>query len=194
MGGGVLFQPVYPKIVGNIHRFFEQLSEDEIEKIIYGKELGQDYRNGKYDKQEFWQKAKEIIGKTFDTELFAKKWHDSYVLNKEVLEIIKSLKKTYKIGVISGNIKERVDYLNNKYDILNYFDLQVFSFNVGKNKPNTEIYERFLKNARVKGDKCVFVDDEVKYLEAASRHGMRTILFQNVEQLRTELKRMNLIF
>ncbi|MBR9679311.1 MAG: HAD family phosphatase [Nanoarchaeota archaeon] len=187
--GGVLFTINYLELAETIHHSFKQLSRKEIETILYGKELGYDYRNGKYNKKEFWQKTKQVIGKKFNTELLAQKWHESYKLNEQVLKIIKQLKQNYKIGVISGNIKERVQYLDKKYDVLKYFDSQVFSYEVGTNKPNPEIYEQFLKKTNEKGENCVFIDDEIKFIQSAQKYGIKTIHFKNAENLKKELKK-----
>ena len=59
-------------------------------------------------------------------------WFGSYVPNYGMEELINELGKNYRLVIFSGNIRERVDFLDNRYNFLEKFDDYVFSFDYQK--------------------------------------------------------------
>ena len=55
-------------------------------------------------------------------------------------------------------------------------------------KPEREIYELFLKKFGVLPEECVFIDDRAENIEGASRVGMHGIVFENMEQVKRDMK------
>lgn len=73
-------------------------------------------------------------------------WHSSYEPVKGMKELIANLRKNYTVIVFSGSIKERVEYLNNKYSLYNDFDDFVLSYDVGYSKRDVGFYKFLLKD------------------------------------------------
>lgn len=184
--GGVFFSINYQSEYKRLIKEFPNISPKKISSIISGK-LGNQYRLGKITKREFWKKAKKIAGFNFDTKKFAEMWHSGYKLNNQIKKQIIDLRKDYKIGAISGNTRERVSFLDKKYDFKKYFDDIVLSYNLGINKPNIKIYKEILKRLKIKGNECVYIDDTKKRLIPARKLGMYTIHFKNFPQFKKEL-------
>lgn len=108
-------------------------------------------------------------------------------IDTRVLGYIKELKKNYKTGLLTnagkGSLERR--FSNDELDI--YFDDVVASGNVGMVKPYTEIYELAATRLGVEPEECIFIDDRELYCEGAELTGMKTILYQDYNQLKTEL-------
>ncbi len=103
----------------------------------------------------------------------------SHLIPKEHIEIIKNLKKEYKVGILSNNVKEWVDRVLKNYQIENLFDVVIVSSKIGVRKPNAFIYYEALKRLSVKPEEAVFIADEVaEDLVAAGGLGMKTIWLQ----------------
>jgi len=110
--------------------------------------------------------------------------------NGQLLDFIKTeLKPKYKIAIISNALG---DYA---YEILSLqqielFDEIVLSHRAGVAKPHPDIYEMALSALKVKPEEAVFVDDQSSFCQAASNLGMKTILYKNFPQMKTELEKL----
>jgi len=113
-------------------------------------------------------------------------------LNQELVKMIKDLKKkNYKIGLISNNYiglrQELIDY-----KIIDLFDTIIVSSEVGYQKPQPEIFEILFKELGVKSDEVIFIDDSKPSLAGAENIGYLPILFKDNEQLKEELKELDI--
>ena len=108
------------------------------------------------------------------------------VLDRELLEFVRSLKSRRRTGLISNAWADTRDYiLHNRFD--DAFDLLVISAEVGLLKPDPRIYELALRRAGVAPAAALLVDDMPANVEGAVKAGMSAILFKDTDQLRREL-------
>jgi putative hydrolase of the HAD superfamily len=122
-----------------------------------------------------------------------KLWYESYEPIQGAVEIINNLKeKGYDLFYLSDNVKERVEYLDSKYNFLSKFKDGVFSHEVGVRKPNPKIYKILLKKVPFNPSECVYIDDKSHLLEPAKELGLKVILFKNSKQLRNDLKKLGI--
>lgn len=75
------------------------------------------------------------------------------------------------------------------YDFLNEFDDAVISGHVGAVKPDPRIFEILFERVGRRPDELVFVDDQIKNIEAARALGMPAIHFRPGVDLKAELSR-----
>jgi len=95
---------------------------------------------------------------------------------KEHIEVVKKLKKKYKVGILSNHVQEWIKKVLKNYKIEKLFDSVTVSSKVGARKPNALIYFEALKKLSVKPEESVFIADEVaEDLVAASGLGIKTI-------------------
>jgi len=64
-----------------------------------------------------------------------------------------------------------------------YFDVVIFSCDVGMRKPNKKIYKMVLNKMRLKPSQTIFIDNQTWNILPAKFLGIKTILFKNNEQL-----------
>lgn len=103
---------------------------------------------------------------------------ESHLIPKEHIEIVKKLKKKYKVGILSNNVQGWINQVIRNYKIERLFDAIIISSKVGERKPNAKIYYEALKKLSVRPEESVFVADKVaEDLVAASGSGMKTIWF-----------------
>ena len=103
---------------------------------------------------------------------------ESHSIPKKHIEVVKKLKKEYKVGIISNNVQEWVRHVLKNYKIERLFNVVIISSKIRQRKPNAKIYYEALKKLSVKPEEAVLVADEVaEDLVAASGLGMRTIWF-----------------
>ncbi|MFX1280540.1 MAG: HAD-IA family hydrolase [Promethearchaeota archaeon] len=119
-------------------------------------------------------------------------WFGSYCLHYGIEAIIKELKKNYRLIVFSGNIKERVEYLNGKCNFLKLFDDAVFSYDYHVNKDNLEFYKELIKHINCDPSEAILIDDEKKNIQMARSLGFKGIHFYYTEKLLKDLKKFNI--
>lgn len=110
--------------------------------------------------------------------------------NYPLLDFIKrELKPKYKLAIISNAVGDFA-YEIMSADQLGMFDEIVISYKAGVAKPHPDIYDIALKSLQVKPQETIFVDDTESFCQAARALGMKTILYKDFLQTKTDLKKM----
>lgn len=110
-------------------------------------------------------------------------------INSELLDYARQLKSTYKLAILS-NAGAGVPQSLLPPGRLAMFDAVVVSAEVGRQKPEPEIFKLTAKRLGVTVNECVFVDDMAPYVRAARALGMRAILYRDINQLKLDLARI----
>jgi epoxide hydrolase-like predicted phosphatase len=109
--------------------------------------------------------------------------------DEELLALIRSLHRRYKIGVISNALPDARDMFKERLNG-ELFDLLVFSGEEGVKKPNPEIFRRALARLGAQPAEALFVDDMGENVAAARALGMHAIHFTPHTDLRRELEQI----
>ncbi|MFX1258054.1 MAG: HAD-IA family hydrolase [Promethearchaeota archaeon] len=122
-------------------------------------------------------------------------WFGSYLPNYLMEELVKKLKeqKNYRLVVFSGNIRERIDFLEKRYGFSKYFDDFVYSFDYKKNKDDRGFYEELIQHIKCEPNEAILVDDLLKVIKMAESLGFIGINYLYTKQLINEFKRYNII-
>ncbi|MFX0002429.1 MAG: HAD-IA family hydrolase [Candidatus Hodarchaeota archaeon] len=117
-------------------------------------------------------------------------WFGSYCIHYGIEDLIKKLKKEkYRLLIFSGNIRERIDYLEKKCGFLKYFDDAVLSFDYKMNKDDIEFYKELIKHLECEPSEAILIDDEKKNLQIARSLGFKGIHYYYTEKLIEDLKK-----
>ncbi|MBT3408431.1 HAD-IA family hydrolase [Candidatus Woesearchaeota archaeon] len=115
------------------------------------------------------------------------------VLVDGTLDIIKKLKKNYKLILLAADSEEFSNIKIKKYNLNKYFDEIFISYKFGITKNNPEIYQKVLNKIHVKHKNCIFIDDNDIYLKAAQKAGIKKVIkFINSTKLKKELAQFNI--
>jgi len=98
-------------------------------------------------------------------------------LNKNAIKFVKECKiKGHQLYVLSNWDKESFALLQKKYsDTFALFDGIIISGEHCCTKPNKTIYEKLLKQYKLKPKECIFIDDQLENLAVARKFGISTI-------------------
>ncbi len=185
--GGVYFTDGVKKAIQSISATYG-VSPEKVQDILKG-ELGTKYRIGAVTAQGFWDQAKAYWKIEADNDDLALLWFLGYTPIEETVRIITQLREaSYELLFLSDNVQERIEYLENKYHFLHHFKDGVFSHIAKTRKPDPAIYKLVLEKTSNLPEECVYIDDKEALLLPAQELGMKTICFQNPEQLRDDLK------
>ena len=111
--------------------------------------------------------------------------------NLPILKLANGLKKRYRVGVLSNVDLYFADTKINQ-DIYRQFNPVVLSCREKTRKPEKGIYEIYLKRANCQPQDLVFIDNNPINLPPAREMGIKTVLFQNFDQLKNELIKLGI--
>jgi HAD superfamily hydrolase (TIGR01509 family) len=126
-------------------------------------------------------------------ELWIKDFEKSIPINEATKQIILSLKKSYKLGIISNIVDEHAKVILNSEsyrELFKLFDFIIFSNEVKKTKDRKDIFLLASKKAGVSPEECVFTDDIPEFVEVSKSIGMKGIVFKTAEQFKKDLKKL----
>lgn len=121
----------------------------------------------------------EILGFKGDIEKIEKEYLDTIEINDGFLDFISSVSKYYKMAIISNDSSRWSKYLREKFDISKYFNVISISGDLKTQKPDERIFQLTIEQLGCKAEDCLYVDDREGNLEAASKVGMNTVLFNS---------------
>jgi len=106
------------------------------------------------------------------------------------VEIFRKLKESrkFKIYALTNWSAETFPIALQRYEFLNWFDGVVVSGTEKKRKPFPEFYQILLDRYEVKREDALFIDDNLRNVDAAKEVGIDTIRFTTPENLIGELQ------
>jgi 2-haloacid dehalogenase len=113
----------------------------------------------------------------------------------DTVEIFKQLKETgkYKIYALTTWSAETFPIALELYEFLHWFDGRVVSGEEKMRKPFPEFYQLILDRFQLTAQETLFIDDNVRNVEAAQNLGIKTIRFQSPSQLKNELIELGIL-
>jgi 2-haloacid dehalogenase len=114
--------------------------------------------------------------------------------NQPVVEILQKLKEHgYPLFGLSNWSIEKFSEVRKGYPFFDLFDDMVISGIEKCIKPGAEIFGILLQRANRPAGDCLFIDDHLPNIEAASRLGFQTIHFRSAEQLKADLAKRDIV-
>lgn len=185
--GGVLFAE--GKSVAVERLAVERGYEREIVSRVLSSETAMELRRGKISDEGFWAWAQQQMPPDYDTSLIRQAWYDGYMLDDDIRGLIESLRGRYKLIAFSGNVKSRIDYLEEKYRFRHLFDLEIYSFDYQVTKPERRFVEIMIEKSACLPEQIAYVDDNDRYAQPARDLGVRVLIYRRgeLEKLKSEL-------
>ncbi len=191
--GGVIFSSgttlAIKKISNNFGVDYRKVYSLFIDKT---NRLGYKLRAGIITMDEFLETSVKKLGlKKSDKEHIKNIWFNSYLPHYGMIDLLKKLNNGYRLVVFSGNVKDRIEFLDKRYNFMKYFDDSVFSFDFHHNKKEIEFYEELLKHLNCEPKQAILIDDDKETINFAQSVGINTITFYYPEKLFEDLKAFN---
>lgn len=168
---GVIFQEgkcVDNLLIPFLKRYNPLLHEDKVREAYLQFSLGQMVA---YD---FWKTVR--LEKYYPT--IEKEYLDTqFTLDPELFGLIKLLAPEYKFAYLSNHAREWSDYLIDRFELRQYFEVFVVSGQVHARKPSDAIFEHLLERTEVPPEMLFYVDDQQKNITAAEKFGINAILY-----------------
>lgn len=107
----------------------------------------------------------------------------------DMIEFYKRLKQEgYKIYLCSNITEDTYNYIKDNFEIIQISDGGVFSCFEHISKPNVGIYNKLIEKYNLNIQESIFIDDIKRNIINADEIGFKTILFNDIEQIKDILK------
>ena len=163
---------------------------DDLVKVVFDSESGYKASIGAITPDEHWAAViKRLKRPASEMEAIRHEFFAGDIIDRTLLEFLRSLRGTYKTGLISNAWSDLRDYIvREKFD--DAFDHIIISAEVGAVKPEAKIYQVALEQAGVQAHEAVFVDDFAVNIEGCEKVGMQGIYFEDAESTLLQLKEL----
>jgi epoxide hydrolase-like predicted phosphatase len=161
---------------------------DDLVKIVFDSDSGYQASIGAIPADVHWDSIIKRLKRPAE-ELAAIR-HEFFagdVIDRTLLDFLRSLRGKYITGVISNAWGDLRDYIMRE-KIDDPFDHIIISAEVGSAKPEAKIFQIALEQAGVKPKEMVFVDDFVANIEGCEKLGIKGILFKDSASTIKQLK------
>lgn len=171
----------------------EQLgtTRHEIEKALFFSSSSDQAEIGAISDVEHWQTVLKHFHQP--PEIYEQMHQDFFsgdAIDLDIIAYIRSLKKYYKVGLLSNAWTDAREKLTQMHDFLGVFDVSIFSAEVGLRKPDARIYNLILEKLGVKPQESIFVDDFSENVRAAAQLGIWAVHYQDRQQAIQETNRL----
>ncbi len=112
-------------------------------------------------------------------------------LENEVIEIIKKLKKNYKIILFSNHLAELLRKLLAKHQITDLFDKILISSEHKMKKPSGEFFKVLVSITETNKDEMVIIDDTSENVRASNKFGIKAITYKDSKTLISDLQKLS---
>ena len=190
--GGVLFsegKAVAMEQLARAHGY----DPDLVQKVLYSP-MSFELRKGLMTDHEFWSWAQKQLPKNYDALLIKKVWYDGYVLDEDIFKLVKKLKGKYKIVAFSGNIKSRIEFLEERYGFRHLFDQEIYSFEHHLTKPDKKFVEVMIAEVGCRPEEIVYIDDNDQYTLPAREMKLNVLIYSRgqIAKLKAELRALGI--
>ena len=181
--GGVLSVEGKLSSFGEIYAPKLGADPEEFKKLIHNN--WDKARINNMDSELFWLNLSKFL--KIDQKIFRKDFMEFSGFKPEVLDLIKKLKKNYKLGLLSNQIEDWLEEIISEHKLNEVFDVITTSYETKIAKPDISIFKEIVEQLGVDATECIYIDDMEKNIPPAKELGMKMILFKNFEQLKKEL-------
>lgn len=165
------------------------LSRNELNVLVFGTPEDSRAQLGEISHDEHWENIRQRLSLSADEiPTMQREFFAGDQLDTDLIGYIRTLKLNYRSALLSNALSNMRIAINEDWHIADAFHLMVISAEVGLMKPDPAVYQLTLQRLGVKPSQAVFIDDFSENVAAAGQVGMHTILFQNTDQIRSDLQ------
>jgi HAD superfamily hydrolase (TIGR01509 family) len=186
--GGVLIRMNISRATSSLAKGLP-LSAKEIWSGLQKDPRWPDWQEGRLSPHDWHLHLEKRLGGKLSFEQFVEAWN--HALDPQPIQdlgFLEKLSKKYRLAVLSNTDPLHVAYMERTYDLFGCFPTRIYSCSAGVRKPNPLIYKEALQACGVRAEAAIYIDDVAGYAQAAERLGMRSIVFQSSEQLKSDLR------
>ncbi len=163
---------------------------DDLNRLVFDSETSNRASVGEISSAEHWAFVIQRLKRpASELETIREQFFAGDIVDRTLLDTIRSLRGKYKTGLISNAWGDLRDFIvREKFD--DAFDKMIISAEVGAMKPEARIFQIALEQFGVSPNEAVFVDDFYANIEGCQKVGMKGIYFKDPETALQQLKEL----
>jgi len=163
-------------------------SFEDVQRVVYEDGLLLAFELGRITPQAYYEGLKQRLRLSWTYEQFERAWNNIFNENRTVTDLMQRVRKRHKLLALTNTNILHLDYLRKHFPSLSVFDHWIASCDVGLRKPDPQIYLLALKQAGVRPQAAIYIDDRPELVEAGRGAGLTAIRFENGPQLEEALR------
>jgi beta-phosphoglucomutase len=92
----------------------------------------------------------------------------------------------YRIACGSNSVRESVEIMLEKSNLMKYMEVVVSSQEVSEPKPSPEMYQKIISNFSLKPEECLIIEDNENGIKAAKASGAHVLIVKEVDEVNIE--------
>lgn len=108
------------------------------------------------------------IKQSYTAEIVSQKCHPMFI---HEYALSKLQRQGYKIAVCSNSVRDTIELMMNRADLMPYLDLIISNEDVTKAKPDPEMYQKAINKFGFKPEECIVVEDNLNGIQAGKASG-----------------------
>ncbi len=153
-----------------IARFVEYApeQEEEIKKSLLNTDLFHDFEKGNITILDFEKGICQLLKKELTSEQITSAWNALLLDVPEARSsLLKNLKNKYRTFILSNTNQLHVTHIEQHYSLKEWVEKVYYSCDMGKRKPDTNIYEQVLSENDLLPEATLFIDDNLDNVHTA---------------------------
>lgn len=168
---------------------------DFVEHVLKKSDEVMNFKKGIMSETDYWNFVNQSFGQNLSIEQITNLLMEAYSVNQNVVDYVKKVRSEgVKTCICTNNFPTRINALNKKFNFLSDFDVQVFSYDVGINKPDTKIFQTLIEKSGVLPSELFYADDNQGCVDSAISVGINAITYTNFENFTIELVKLGVLF
>ena len=161
---------------------------EDLVKLVFESPTSQRASVGELSSEQHWAEVtKRVRRPASETKAIREEFFAGDIVDREILEFLRSLRPRYFVGLISNAWPDLRNYIiEQKFD--DAFDHMTISAEVGAAKPGAKIYQFALEQLKVQAKEAVFVDDFYENIEGCEKLGIKGVHFKDPESAIQKVK------
>lgn len=160
-----------------------------IPALVKAKKCKDIYSLGRISSHEFFEKV--LHKKHKDLIDLARSLYRQHIYeNPGILDLIYDLRKMgYRTVMLAGDGFESVYFKRKDFFLDEYFEKIIATCDLGILKNNPLFYKKALHLINASPEDCLFIDNQLNYIKAARKAGIKSIRFRSLKKLKKDLER-----
>jgi HAD superfamily hydrolase (TIGR01509 family) len=144
---------------------------------------------GRVSETELWRDVAFQIGvDSNEWPTLAATFYSAIVLNTELVAFLRTLQPHYKTAILSNAPSTVRTLVTRLFHLDREVDTVIISSEERVIKPQQEIFRIAASRLGIQSQEAIFVDDELRFIEAAQSQGMVGIQFKDTRQVIAEIQ------
>jgi glucose-1-phosphatase len=169
------------------------LSAGAIYRTVFETGLEAAYDKGRISSRDFYRAILASLGLDLPYPLFRRLWCEIFDPMEDMESVAGQLAAAYPLFLLSNTNELHFNYIRERFPaLLGHFGAFILSFELGRRKPEPEIYRELVRRAGLPPGHILYVDDKLPFVEAARATGLQSWQFTSPAQFRRNLKESHL--